>query len=161
MSDNCCWRLFITDHYETANKRNARLSICRRVAYRKKLIKTIELLPRPVVADLIREVLKTQKKDLKKDKKPIKISVLFNEIKSSIDYYKRKEISRVINATGIVVHTNLGRAPLSESLFDSVKASVTGYGNIEFDSSNGKRGKRGRWLSYIWQLSQALRKGQL
>jgi L-seryl-tRNA(Ser) seleniumtransferase len=41
------------------------------------------------------------------------------------------------------VHTNLGRAPLSEALFEAVKRTVTGYGNIEFDLGRGSRGGRG------------------
>ncbi|RME22775.1 MAG: L-seryl-tRNA(Sec) selenium transferase, partial [Candidatus Zixiibacteriota bacterium] len=55
----------------------------------------------------------------------------------------RRRITRVINATGIIVHTNLGRAPLAEELFDAIKQTVTGYGNIEFDLTSGKRGQRG------------------
>ncbi len=49
---------------------------------------------------------------------------------------------RVINATGVVVHTNLGRAPLSESLLRKVLPSMSSYSTLEFDLSTGKRGSR-------------------
>jgi L-seryl-tRNA(Ser) seleniumtransferase len=51
-------------------------------------------------------------------------------------------MTQVINATGIVVHTNMGRAPLSAELFDQVRDAVSGYGNIEYDLAGGKRGGR-------------------
>lgn len=49
---------------------------------------------------------------------------------------------RVINATGVVVHTNLGRAPLSENLLRKVLPSMSSYSTLEFDLSTGKRGSR-------------------
>ncbi|MDA8154967.1 MAG: L-seryl-tRNA(Sec) selenium transferase [Actinomycetota bacterium] len=48
----------------------------------------------------------------------------------------------VINATGIVLHTNLGRAPLSESALDAVVSVSRGYSNLEYALEEGKRGKR-------------------
>jgi L-seryl-tRNA(Ser) seleniumtransferase len=49
----------------------------------------------------------------------------------------------VINATGVILQTNLGRAPLSESAIQSVAAVARGYCNLEFDLGSGKRGHRG------------------
>jgi L-seryl-tRNA(Ser) seleniumtransferase len=51
-------------------------------------------------------------------------------------------LTPVINATGVVVHTNLGRAPLSAAARDAVQAAA-GYTDIEFDLTAGKRGRRG------------------
>ncbi len=48
----------------------------------------------------------------------------------------------VINATGVIVHTNLGRAPLSEAAIDAVTAVAQGYAALEFDLAAGKRGTR-------------------
>jgi L-seryl-tRNA(Ser) seleniumtransferase len=48
----------------------------------------------------------------------------------------------VINATGVIVHTNLGRAPLSSSAVTRVTALATGYTNLEYDIANGGRGRR-------------------
>jgi L-seryl-tRNA(Ser) seleniumtransferase len=51
-------------------------------------------------------------------------------------------LTPVINATGVVVHTNLGRAPLSAAARDAVQAAA-GYTDVEFDLASGRRGRRG------------------
>ncbi|MBI2682328.1 MAG: L-seryl-tRNA(Sec) selenium transferase [Acidobacteriales bacterium] len=48
----------------------------------------------------------------------------------------------VINATGVVLHTNLGRAPLSRPAIERIAATAGGYSNLEFDLETGQRGKR-------------------
>lgn len=107
------------------------------------LKKFVSALPRPVAVELIREVVAQNKVKLKKGLPSISEASLLSEIKVAMTGTKRDEIKPVINATGIVVHTNLGRAPLSAELFDAVKPTVTGYSNIELDLETGSRGKRG------------------
>ena len=51
-------------------------------------------------------------------------------------------LRHVINATGVVIHTNLGRAPLSATAAGRVAAIASGYSNLEYDLSAGERGKR-------------------
>ena len=51
-------------------------------------------------------------------------------------------LRRVINATGIILHTNLGRAPLAEAALDAVAETARGYSNLEFDLDRGQRGSR-------------------
>lgn len=48
----------------------------------------------------------------------------------------------VINATGVIIHTNLGRAPLSQPALDAIQAIAQGYANLEYDIASGKRGSR-------------------
>jgi len=51
---------------------------------------------------------------------------------------------RVLNATGIVLHTNLGRAPLAREARAAIAAAATGYGALELDLLTGRRSRRGR-----------------
>ncbi|MDN6358287.1 L-seryl-tRNA(Sec) selenium transferase [Yaniella sp.] len=53
-------------------------------------------------------------------------------------------LSAVLNATGVIIHTNLGRAPLSEAARDALHAAA-GYVDLELDLDDGKRSKRGAW----------------
>lgn len=48
----------------------------------------------------------------------------------------------VINATGVIIHTNLGRAPLSQAALDAVAQVAAGYSNLEYDLARGERGQR-------------------
>jgi len=54
----------------------------------------------------------------------------------------RPSLVRVINATGVIVHTNLGRAPLSEAALARMREVGGGYANLEYDVTNGARGRR-------------------
>ena len=49
---------------------------------------------------------------------------------------------RVINATGVIIHTNLGRAPLSKAATEAAAQAAAGYSNLELDLENGRRGSR-------------------
>ncbi len=54
----------------------------------------------------------------------------------------RGSLRRVVNATGVVIHTNLGRAPLSEDALDAMRRAAEGYVNLEYDLDAGLRGDR-------------------
>ena len=54
-----------------------------------------------------------------------------------------QDLQKVINATGVIIHTNLGRAPLSENAKKAIIESASGYCNLEYDSAVGRRGRRG------------------
>ena len=56
---------------------------------------------------------------------------------------QNSRLQRVINATGVVIHTNLGRAPLSKNAQKAVADETAGYCTLEYDLETGKRGKRG------------------
>ena len=55
---------------------------------------------------------------------------------------QRTSLRRVLNATGVIVHTNLGRAPLPAAARDAVAAASEGYSNLELDLDTGERGSR-------------------
>jgi len=58
-------------------------------------------------------------------------------------------LRRIINATGVVVHTNLGRAPLGPGALDAMAAAGAGYNDLEYDLGEGERGSRGAHLATI------------
>ncbi len=72
----------------------------------------------------------------------------------------RPQFRRVLNATGIVLHTNLGRSPLSEAARRAVDQVARGYSNLEFELETGKRGGRGagveNWLCRLTSAESAL-----
>ncbi len=105
------------------------------------LIRESDNIPRPLLVEIIREQVVRCKKELTKGETTY--SKFIEGIISELRNIKRLKIGRVINGTGILVHTNLGRAPLSTELFDKIKGQITGYGNVEFETATGKRGKRG------------------
>jgi L-seryl-tRNA(Ser) seleniumtransferase len=55
---------------------------------------------------------------------------------------RRASLRRVLNATGVLVHTNLGRAPLSDAALARVREVGSGYSNLEYDLASGERGSR-------------------
>lgn len=59
---------------------------------------------------------------------------------------RQAQTQRVINATGVVLHTNLGRAPLSQAAIQAINEVARDYSNLEYDLASGKRGKRGTGL---------------
>jgi L-seryl-tRNA(Ser) seleniumtransferase len=59
-----------------------------------------------------------------------------------LDAAARPNLRRVLNATGVIVHTNLGRAPLGPTALERVHAVGSGYSNLEFDLEAGRRGSR-------------------
>ncbi len=58
-------------------------------------------------------------------------------------------LRRVINATGVVVHTNLGRAPVSDAAEQAMSRAASGYSNIEYDVESGSRGSRSQHLESL------------
>jgi L-seryl-tRNA(Ser) seleniumtransferase len=63
-------------------------------------------------------------------------------IASAVESLSRPSLRRVINATGIVLHTNLGRAPLAESAVEAIAQVASGFSNLEYDIETGARGSR-------------------
>lgn len=59
---------------------------------------------------------------------------------------RQTQTQRVINATGVVLHTNLGRAPLSPAAIEAINKVARDYSNLEYDLASGSRGKRGTGL---------------
>ena len=75
-------------------------------------------------------------------REPVQLEGLVHRIISRIESNSRPRLRSVINATGIVLHTNLGRAPLHESAARAAYEAAIGYSNLELDLGTGSRGSR-------------------
>lgn len=70
------------------------------------------------------------------------INIIINKIALQVHKLLTYNMKKVVNGTGTILHTNLGRAPISKEAAERAKNIVTGYSNLEFDLEHGKRGSR-------------------
>ncbi len=71
------------------------------------------------------------------------------QIFKQVNLLTQANLKRVINASGVVIHTNLGRAPFGEKLIHDAMQNIVRYNNLEFDLEAGDRGKRDSHISPI------------
>jgi L-seryl-tRNA(Ser) seleniumtransferase len=106
----------------------------------------LEKIDQKIVVGIIRKYLDglrseiSSSDDLKKLEKSIEN--IDKTILDRLDSIYSSNLKRVINCTGVVVHTNLGRSVLSEDIFNEIKDILTHYTNLEYDLSIGERGSR-------------------
>jgi L-seryl-tRNA(Ser) seleniumtransferase len=99
-------------------------------------------LPRGLILDVVRESINKTRKQILNSEKEYSYSKLLDEILIELEAKKEKSIKKVINCTGTVIHTNLGRSILSEEAAMAAYISAINYTNLEYDVSKGKRGLR-------------------
>ena len=108
-----------------------------------------KILSRPIVADIIRDTLEKLRHDLK-NKDNSKSSLSKEEIiklcEKNIKSKSNSPIKRVINATGTIMHTNLGRSPIDSEIWDEVKDLNIHSNNLEYNLNKEGRGLRGEFL---------------
>jgi len=98
---------------------------------------------RKIVVRSIREVIESRRKEILEEGSPdVSLDVISPEVEAAIRKHSAYKLRPLINASGIVIHTNLGRSLLSAKAIDNVSAVAAGYSNLEYDISKGKRGKR-------------------
>lgn len=104
--------------------------------------------PRPIAVRLVREILERERAamlagECRHGDSPQGVrDGILAEVEAEVVRSPARGLVPVINATGIVVHTNLGRAPLSAQAVASVAEVARGYSNLEYDLIRGTRGKR-------------------
>ena len=109
-------------------------------------------LPRPRVVSIIREELAA----LRAENSIPEFAAVLDRVQSKISKFHRSRIQSVINGTGILVHTNLGRAPLGEDIVEILTKLAINYSNLEFDLTTGERGARASYLEHnLAQLCEA------
>ena len=108
------------------------------------LIFFTEIMPRQVVVETLREVIDMVRREIidgRREEIPA-VEELAGLVKQRVLEEKGKSLRRVINATGVVLHTNLGRANLSRRACESVLEAAGYYSNLEYDIKKGSRGSR-------------------
>lgn len=70
-----------------------------------------------------------------------------NQLRAALSY----SLCRVINATGVILHTNLGRAPLGEAAIEHIRETAASYSNLEFDLTTGVRGRRDMHVDRLFE----------
>ncbi len=70
------------------------------------------------------------------------IETVLGQAEAILTEHSTPSLRRVINATGIVLHTGLGRAPLAQEAIDAILETASGYSNLELDLTTGQRGRR-------------------
>jgi L-seryl-tRNA(Ser) seleniumtransferase len=96
--------------------------------------------PRSVVVDAIRRTIDAAR--LTPTSAPTTDSAWTDAISAAVGAAERASLRRVINGTGVVLHTNLGRAPLAPAAIDAVARVASGFSNLEYDIESGTRGSR-------------------
>ena len=99
---------------------------------------------RPLTLDAFRFVLDEIRTRLKTSGIVDSVSSEFilAQAESKLTAWTKSTLIPVINATGVILHTNLGRAPLSDATIRAMDSASRGYSNLEFDLETGKRGSR-------------------
>jgi L-seryl-tRNA(Ser) seleniumtransferase len=86
------------------------------------------------------------------------LSGISGAVERQLRHSTRYSLREVINATGVILHTNLGRAPLAASALEHIRETASGYSNLEFDIETGGRGQRDAHVDRLFRklLNQEL-----
>jgi L-seryl-tRNA(Ser) seleniumtransferase len=101
-------------------------------------------LPAPVVVDAVRRHLQA----LRTRKAIPNADAIVADIRSRLDRLRASRLMPVVNATGVLVHTNLGRAPLAADSLRALTEIGANYSTLEYSLSDGTRGSRGAYLEH-------------
>jgi L-seryl-tRNA(Ser) seleniumtransferase len=93
----------------------------------------------PLAVDAARAVIERARETIRGGGKPGDLTALLHDELRAV---RRPALRRVLNATGVIVHTNLGRAPLAAAALDHAVEAARGYSNLEYDLGEGRRGSR-------------------
>ncbi|MBI4842988.1 MAG: L-seryl-tRNA(Sec) selenium transferase [Nitrospirae bacterium] len=106
-------------------------------------LKWLESHPRKSVLKAVRTVLDRKRKEILNGLEPDHSrDILAKEIEEALRHLSSYKLKPVINATGVVIHTNLGRSILSDKAIEHVVTTAQSYSNLEYEIAAGKRGKR-------------------
>jgi len=117
----------------------------------------IESFGRPMTLKALRETLSTLRARLVQGQEiEVTPEIIFTHSQSLLNAWFALSLKPVINATGVILHTNLGRAPLSQSALQAIFQTAQGYCNLEYDLDEGRRGTRSHHAAQLLtQLTNA------
>ncbi len=104
---------------------------------------------RHFVLRIIRNILEEEREAILKGEEISKNEIIISKIIKNIDIFSKPILKEVINATGVIIHTNLGRSPLGDIVLKDIKNIVKGYSNLEFNLEKGNRGKRNVFITSL------------
>jgi L-seryl-tRNA(Ser) seleniumtransferase len=99
-------------------------------------------LPRPLVVDLVRRELSK----LRSNSEIPEFESTVEHLHRSLELLRASRLQPVINGTGVVIHTNFGRAPLAPEAIRALTEIASVYSNLEYDLATGERGNRGAYI---------------
>lgn len=104
----------------------------------------LKVYPRRLVVEAVREVLEKKRRKILENEGSVSLEEahILEEVKKRAEEKSENRLKRVINATGVVIHTNLGRSLLPNSAISHLIEVAKYYNNLEFDLEKGKRGLR-------------------
>jgi len=107
----------------------------------------LSTIPRALVLRAIRQVLDELREEIRKatvgDEMPdVGLSTVVDQITRRVSILSQPSLRQVINATGVIVHTNLGRSPVPKQVITAFNSLAGCYSNLEYDLNTGKRGSR-------------------
>lgn len=104
------------------------------------------MLRQPLVSDLLEEVISETREQLLETRslvsRPELTKTIATRLNARLKECLRPSLTRVINASGVVLHTNLGRAPLPRAAVEHLRDVCISYSNLEFNLTDGSRGSR-------------------
>lgn len=107
-------------------------------------------LPRQLILKLIHQCLDEIRQLISSGKEFEDVSTYTRQtVSSTINNAAESSLQKVINGTGIVLHTGLGRAPVGQEVWKNILPVVTAYSNIELNLSDGKRGERSNHIAPV------------
>ena len=104
---------------------------------------------RPFVVEVVRQVLEESRQSISRGEVAPSSDSLVKSVSDHVRTLAEPTLRPVINATGVIIHTNLGRAPLSQETIAAMDAASEGYSNLEFDLGTGLRGHRDVHISSL------------
>jgi len=107
-----------------------------------RLNKIVGRYPHELLVSVIRQCLESERLSIAAGKPCASMEDIVTSVISMLEALEKPTLRRVVNASGVILHTNLGRAPLSQEALATMKAVSEGYSNLEFKLETGVRGSR-------------------